>query len=33
MFHNLVNIVYVLSKVRHHKYIDKFFPHEVKDVE
>lgn len=31
--HSLVSIIYVLCKVRGYKYITKFFPHEVKDLE
>ena len=32
-FHQLLNFIYVLCKVRNYKYIMKFFPHEVKDLE
>lgn len=32
-FHLLLNIIYVLCKVRGFKFINKFFPHEVKDLE
>lgn len=32
-FHEVINIVYILCKVRGFKFINKFFPHEVKDVE
>lgn len=32
-FHDMIAIVYLLCKVRHHKYINKFFPHEVSDLE
>ncbi|KAL4496061.1 hypothetical protein ABPG72_015483 [Tetrahymena utriculariae] len=32
-FHQLISVVYMLCKVRHYKHINKFFPHEVKDLE
>lgn len=32
-FHDLISIVYILCKVRNQKYINKFFPHEVGDLE
>lgn len=32
-FHDICSIVYLLTKVCNYKYINKFFPHEVKDLE
>lgn len=32
-FHDISGIIYLLCKVRHYKYINKFFPHEVNDLE
>lgn len=32
-FHEIANIVFMLCKVRNYKFINKFFPHEVKDLE
>ena len=31
--HELVNLIYVLCKVRGFKFVNKFFPHDVKDLE
>lgn len=32
-FNDILSVVYILCKVRHPKYINKFFPHEVEDLE
>lgn len=32
-FHEIPSIIFMLCKVRNYKFINKFFPHEVKDLE